>query len=69
MARICDFLGIDMHEPEFEVRKNVSPKSEGLDARAERAVVDSYRETYDFIAARFGAGRMAAIWRGYGLTG
>jgi hypothetical protein len=69
VARICDFLGIDMHEPEFELRKNVSPKSESLDARAERAVVDSYRETYDFIARRFGRDRMARLWRSYGLIG
>lgn len=69
VARICGFLGIDMHEPEFEVRKNVSPKSESLDPRAERAVVDSYRDTYDFIAGRFGPERMAALWRGYGLIG
>jgi hypothetical protein len=67
VARICAFLGIDMHPPEFEVRKNVSPKSESLDGAAERAVVYSYRETYEFIAARFGAERMAGIWRGYGL--
>lgn len=69
VQRICDFLGIDMHEPEFEVRKNVSPKTESLEPQAERAVVDSYRETYDFIARRFGADRMAALWRGYGLIG
>ncbi len=67
VARICAFLGIDMYRPEFEVRKNVSPKTENLDPQAERAVVAQYRETYDFIAARFGAERMAAIWRGYGL--
>lgn len=69
VARICDFLGIDMHEPEFELRKNVSPKTESLDALAERQVVDTYRETYDFIARRFGRDRMASLWRGYGLIG
>ena len=69
VARICAFLGIDMHEPEFDLRKNVSPKSESLDPQAERAVVAQYRETYEFIAARFGAEHVAAIWRGYGLTG
>lgn len=40
-----------------------------FDAQAERRVVDTCRETCDFIARRFGQDRMAALWHGYGLIG
>ncbi|WP_297081470.1 sulfotransferase [uncultured Demequina sp.] len=61
---ICRFLGIDMIEPDFAERKNVSsPRSDdGPDAATLRKVARSLRPTYEFVAERFPDRDIRALW-------
>ena len=60
---LCDFLGIDFHEPDLERQVNVSPKdAEQLPDETVRTVARHFREVYDAVAARFPDLDLAAMW-------
>ena len=61
---ICDFLGIDAHEPDLDRRVNDSPKTEDhrLPEQVARRVVDHYRTTYEAVADRLGPDVVLHRW-------
>ena len=60
---LCDFLGIDFHEPDFDRRVNVSPKEVGgLPDDLVSAVAQHYRAVYDAVAQRFPHLDVPAMW-------
>lgn len=63
LARLCAFLGIDPHPGDFAQRANASPQDVPPPAAAVAALRAHFAPTYDYCAARFGAGRIARAWR------
>jgi hypothetical protein len=60
---LCDFLGIDFHEPDFTWRVNTSPKEDGeLSEATVRALVELFAPVYEAVAARFPDVDLPALW-------
>jgi hypothetical protein len=64
LAPLCDFLGIDFHEPDFGRQVNVSPKSEGatLPEDTVRTVARHFAGVYDAVQRRFPDLDLAELW-------
>lgn len=69
--RICGFLGIRPHDPDFDRRVNASPKAQGdgLPEQVTRRVAEHYRATYDAVADRFGPDVVRRRWPSSRLLG
>lgn len=63
VARCTAFLGLDPHPPDLDHRANASPRSAPLDPGDVAQVRAFYAPTYEFCAARWGAGTLARIWK------
>jgi hypothetical protein len=60
---LCEFLGIDFHEPDLDRQVNVSPKEvDQLPEETVRTVAGHFREVYDAVAARFPGLDLATMW-------
>lgn len=68
IREICALIGIDFHEPRFDVRRNVSPPARVPD-EVLRPVAQHYRDVYEAVAARFPAVDLEALWPGTRLLG
>jgi hypothetical protein len=64
LAPLCEFLGIDFHEPDFGRQVNVSPKSEGaaLPEETVRTVARHFGGVYDAVQQRFPDLDLAELW-------
>jgi hypothetical protein len=63
LRALCEFLGIDFHEPDFERQVNVSPKDvQELPEATVRTVAGHFRDVYDAVSARFPDLDLAAMW-------
>jgi hypothetical protein len=64
LAPLCEFLGIDFHEPDFGRQVNVSPKSEGagLPEETVRTIARHFAPVYDAVQRRFPALDLAELW-------
>jgi hypothetical protein len=64
LAPLCEFLGIDFHEPDFGRQVNVSPKSEGatLPEETVRTVARHFAPVYDAVQRRFPDLDLAELW-------
>ena len=65
IREITDFLSIPYVTPDFNKQKNVSRTDNEIDAGVRRMVYDRYRQTYDFIADRYGKEFLSKIWSNY----
>lgn len=61
IRRLTSFLDIPFVEPDFTRRLNVS-SGDPLDASGRLAIYQHYRETYDYVASRFGHAELSRIW-------
>ncbi|TRW98706.1 sulfotransferase [Paracoccus sp. M683] len=64
---VTDFLGIDYVTPDFGKQVNPSAKTDDLPQDLKATIAAHYAGTYNFVADRFGADRLAGIWEGYRL--
>jgi hypothetical protein len=64
LASLCDFLGIDFHEPDLGRQVNVSPKAEGagLPEDTVRTVAHHFEHVYDAVQRRFPDLDLADLW-------
>ncbi|MCB0896946.1 MAG: sulfotransferase [Nocardioides sp.] len=64
VTRICRFLGIGAHDPDFDRQVNTSPKERGhrMPEPLARRVAEHYRSTYDAVADRFGRDAVLRRW-------
>jgi len=64
LAPLCDFLGIDFHEPDLGRHVNVSPKTEGarLPEDTVRTVARHFAAVYDAVQRRFPDLDLAELW-------
>lgn len=64
LAPLCDFLGIDFHEPDTGRQVNVSPKSEGatLPEETRRTIARHFAPVYDAVQRRFPELDLAELW-------
>ena len=64
LAPLCEFLGIDFHEPNTDRQVNVSPKSEGaaLPEDTRRTIARHFAPVYDAVQSRFPDLDLAALW-------
>lgn len=60
--RMTSFLGIPYLEPDFSHRPNESWRGSSLDAAHRMPIYLHYRDTYDFVASRFGHAEVSALW-------
>ena len=56
ISRLQDFLGLNENKFNINVRKNVSPKEQVLDAMIQHEIATYYRNVYDFVGERFSIG-------------
>jgi hypothetical protein len=70
LRSICDFTGIDFHEPDFGATFNVSPKAvTELPEAGVRSVARHFRDTYEFVEQRFELDDLAGLWPNRSLAG
>jgi hypothetical protein len=64
LAPLCDFLGIDFHEPDFSRQVNVSPKSDGagLPEETVRTIARHFAPVYAAVQRRFPDLDLAELW-------
>lgn len=63
LRSICDFAGIDFHEPDLSTQFNVSPKAVAqLPEPVVRTVARHFRDTYDYVEQRFAVPDLAELW-------
>jgi hypothetical protein len=63
LGRICGLVGIDVHEPDLDARRNASPKTEGeLEESTAHAVASHFRATYEAVAERFTDVDLRTLW-------
>ena len=64
LAPLCDFLGIDFHEPDVSRQVNVSPKSEGASLAQDirRTIAQHFAPAYAAVQRRFPELDLAALW-------
>lgn len=62
VQKICNFLGLDYSAPDFEVQKNVSPKSAEISDAVRIAVRTAYAGSYAAAAAIYRKGPLREIW-------
>jgi hypothetical protein len=64
LAPLCDFLGIDFHEPDVGRQVNVSPKSKGagLPENTVRTVAQYFAPVYAAVQDRFPDLELAELW-------
>jgi hypothetical protein len=64
LAPLCEFLGIDFHEPDTSRQVNASPKAEGAELPEEvrRAIARHFAPVYDSVQSRFPDLDLAALW-------
>ena len=64
LAPLCDFLGIDFHEPDFGRQVNASPKSEGagLPEDTVRTIARHFEPVYAAVQRRFPDLDLAELW-------
>ena len=64
LAPLCEFLGIDFHEPDTARQVNVSPKSEGaaLPEDTRRTIARHFAPVYDAVQRRFPDLDLAGLW-------
>lgn len=66
---ITGFLGIAGAAPDFSRMINVSRNDNELSAAARLAIFEQYRDTYGYIAERFGEPLMRELWPNYRAFG
>jgi hypothetical protein len=61
---LCDFLGIDFHEPDVQRQVNVSPKAEGaaLPEETVRTIARHFAGVYEAVQRRFPDLDLAELW-------
>lgn len=59
---LCDFLGIDFHEPDVERQVNVSPKDSALPEEVVRTIAQYFAPVYDAVQARFPDLELDEVW-------
>ena len=64
-AAISEFLCIPYRQPDFKTRVNASRTDNVISEKLKREIFVYYRDVYTFVASRFGAGRIAALWPTY----
>jgi hypothetical protein len=64
LAPLCEFLGIDFHEPDTSRQVNASPKSAGADLPGEvrRTIARHFAPVYAAVQSRFPDLDLAALW-------
>jgi hypothetical protein len=64
LAPLCEFLGIDFHEPNTGRQVNISPKSEGaaLPEDTRRTIARHFGPVYDAVQRRFPGLDLAELW-------
>lgn len=63
VGEICAFLGIDRHEPDFDVRRNASARPpEGIPDDTVRLVATHFADVYAAVAGRFPDVDLEALW-------
>jgi hypothetical protein len=64
LAPLCEFLGIDFHEPDFGRQVNVSPKSQGvaLPEDTRRTIARHFAPVYAAVQRRFPDLDLADVW-------
>jgi hypothetical protein len=64
LAPLCEFLGIDFHEPDFGRQVNVSPKSEGVGLPEDtvRTIARHFAPVYAAVQRRFPDLDLAGLW-------
>lgn len=62
---LCEFLGISYVDADVDARANTSPREEEPSDEQLAAVRKFYDPTYAYVAERFGAEHIAAIWPHY----
>jgi hypothetical protein len=64
LAPLCEFLGIDFHEPDTGRQVNVSPKSEdaALAEDTRRTIARHFAPVYEAVQQRFPDLDLAALW-------
>ncbi len=65
---LCAFLGLPFVSADFDKRVNASESADTLPAEVRRELAESYRDSFDFLADRFGADRLARIWPSFAVT-
>jgi hypothetical protein len=58
----CAVMGIDYAAPDFDLRINTTERKEALEEEVIAEVVRYYRDTYSFVAGRFGRDLVARLW-------
>lgn len=61
---ITDFLGVNSRDPDIDTVRNASYIKNKIDTVLAAEVANHYKETYQFIDARFGK-EMRSLWSGY----
>ena len=61
VREVCRLLGIEFHQPMFDVRANASPPV-GVSEEVLRTVAHSYGDVYQAVAARFPEVELEALW-------
>ncbi|WP_299548478.1 sulfotransferase [uncultured Tateyamaria sp.] len=59
---LCDFLDISYVAPKLDHKVNASPRTEEPDPAEWAQVRETYKDTYQFCADRFGADAVAQVW-------
>jgi hypothetical protein len=64
LAPLCEFLGIDFHEPDFGRQVNVSPKAEGIGLPEDtvRTIARHFAPVYDAVQRRFPDLDLGELW-------
>jgi hypothetical protein len=61
--KVAQFLGVSLNAGNFRDKVNAAQSTLGVSAEAEKAIAESYRETYEFMANNFPA--LQNSWRGF----
>jgi len=62
VSALCSSVGIAMHPPEYDVRRNEAPAEVGLSEAAVREVAGHLTEVYQRVARRFPEVDLPALW-------
>jgi len=60
---VTQFLGVSLNSCNFREKVNAAQSMLGVSAEAEKAIAESYRETYEFMANHFP--ELQDSWRGF----
>jgi Sulfotransferase family len=65
IRQITTFLSLPYVAPNFERQINVSRNTNETDPELRKEIFDFYRDTYEFVASRFGRNEIRAMWANY----